>query len=165
MRRSPTYVGDPPEARADIAVAYFAPTREGWQGGDREVTCYLTPADGNPITVPYKAGGRARGELSGMLRVGSIVIRVDDLEREAAFWEAALGYQRRDTGADDFLLLKPRDGNGPNVSLDRVRAPSRCRRRSTSTCTPRTRRARSNASRASGRPRSTGTSGPPTPTT
>jgi catechol 2,3-dioxygenase-like lactoylglutathione lyase family enzyme len=60
-----------------------------------------------------------------MLRVGSIVIRVDDLEREAAFWEAALGYQRRDTGADDFLLLKPRDGHGPNVSLDRVRAEVR----------------------------------------
>lgn len=58
-----------------------------------------------------------------MLRVGSIVIRVDDLEREGAFWEAALGYQRRDTGADDFLLLKPRDGRGPNLSLDRVRAP------------------------------------------
>ncbi len=57
-----------------------------------------------------------------MLRVGSIVIRVDDLQREAAFWEAALGYERRETGADDFLLLKPRDGSGPNVSLDRVRA-------------------------------------------
>lgn len=58
-----------------------------------------------------------------MLRVGSIVIRVDDLERQAAFWEAALGYERRDMGADDFLLLRPRDGVGPNVSLDRVRAP------------------------------------------
>src|SRR5262245_14268779 len=58
-----------------------------------------------------------------MLRVGSIVIRVDDLERQAASWGAALGYQRRDMGADDFLLLKPRDGAGPNVSLDRVRAP------------------------------------------
>ena len=57
-----------------------------------------------------------------MLRIGSIVIRVDDLEREAAFWEAALGYERRETGADDFLLLRPRDGSGPNVSLDRVRA-------------------------------------------
>ena len=57
-----------------------------------------------------------------MLWVGSIVIRVDDLQREAAFWEAALDYQRRETGADDFLLLKPRDGIGPNVSLDRVRA-------------------------------------------
>jgi len=60
--------------------------------------------------------------LSVVLRIGSIVIRVDDLEREAAFWEAALGYERRETGADDFLLLRPRDGNGPNVSLDRVRA-------------------------------------------
>jgi len=57
-----------------------------------------------------------------MLRIGSVVIRVDDLEREAAFWEAALGYQRRDMGADDFLLLKPLDGAGPNVSLDRVPA-------------------------------------------
>jgi predicted enzyme related to lactoylglutathione lyase len=54
------------------------------------------------------------------VRVGSIVIRVDDLERQAGFWEAALGYRRRDTGADDFLLLKPTDGTGPNLSLDRV---------------------------------------------
>ncbi len=28
-----------------------------------------------------------------MLSVGSIVIRVDDLERQAAFWEVALDYQ------------------------------------------------------------------------
>jgi catechol 2,3-dioxygenase-like lactoylglutathione lyase family enzyme len=54
------------------------------------------------------------------VRIGSIVIRVDDLEREAAFWEAALDYRRRDGEADDFLLLRPRDGEGPNVSLDRV---------------------------------------------
>jgi catechol 2,3-dioxygenase-like lactoylglutathione lyase family enzyme len=58
-----------------------------------------------------------------VLRVGSIVIRVDDLERQAAFWEAALGYVRREgIEADDFILLRPRDGVGPNVSLDRVRA-------------------------------------------
>ena len=29
-----------------------------------------------------------------MLRVGSIVLRVDDLQRQADFWEAALGYER-----------------------------------------------------------------------
>jgi hypothetical protein len=57
-----------------------------------------------------------------VLRVGSIVIRVDDLERQAAFWEAALGYVRRDGDEDDFVLLRPRDGVGPNVSLDRVRS-------------------------------------------
>src|SRR6478736_3301937 len=60
--------------------------------------------------------------MGDRVRVGSIVIRVDDLERQAAFWEAALGYRRRPTSADDFLLLRPLDGVGPNVSLDRVRA-------------------------------------------
>lgn len=57
-----------------------------------------------------------------MLRVGSIVIRVDDLWRQVAFWEAALDYERRPTDADDFVLLRPRDGIGPNISLDRVRS-------------------------------------------
>src|SRR3954469_19654310 len=53
-----------------------------------------------------------------MLRVGSIVIRVDDLERQRAFWTAALDYVPRDTDGDDFALLRPRNGEGPNVSLD-----------------------------------------------
>ena len=56
------------------------------------------------------------------LRVGSIVIRVDDLERQKAFWTAALDYVAREPGADDFVLLKPRGGIGPNLSLDRVRS-------------------------------------------
>ena len=57
-----------------------------------------------------------------MLRIGSIVIRVDDLERQKAFWTAALDYLARDGDDDTFALLRPRDGAGPNVSLDRVRA-------------------------------------------
>lgn len=57
-----------------------------------------------------------------MLRVGSIVLRVDDLERQAAFWQAALGYVRRADDSDDFVLLRPRDGAGPNLSLDRHRS-------------------------------------------
>jgi len=59
------------------------------------------------------------------LRVGSIVIRVDDLPRQTAFWEAALGYTRRagdDPETGDFVLLHPPDRDGPNVSLDRVRS-------------------------------------------
>ena len=58
-----------------------------------------------------------------VLRVGSIVIRVEDLARQTAFWSAALGYEPRTGADDDFVLLKPPDGSGPNVSLDRVRAP------------------------------------------
>jgi predicted enzyme related to lactoylglutathione lyase len=61
-----------------------------------------------------------------MLRVGSIVIRVDDLVRQTAFWSAALGYvPREDPASDpaiDFVLLHPPDGHGPNVSLDRMRS-------------------------------------------
>ncbi len=57
-----------------------------------------------------------------MLRVGSIVIRVDDLARQRAFWMAALDYLPREETSDDFALLRPRDGSGPNVSLDRVRS-------------------------------------------
>jgi len=55
-----------------------------------------------------------------MIRIGSIVLRVDDLQRQAAFWTAALNYLPRDGDSDDFVLLHPRDGAGPNLSLDRV---------------------------------------------
>ena len=55
-----------------------------------------------------------------MLRIGSIVLRVDDLQRQTEFWEAALDYVRRDVQSDDFMLLRPRDGVGPNLSLDQV---------------------------------------------
>lgn len=53
-----------------------------------------------------------------MIRVGSIVLRVDDLQRQAEFWAPALHYARREGGSDDFVLLRPRDGVGPNLSLD-----------------------------------------------
>ena len=54
--------------------------------------------------------------------MGSIVIRVDDLERQTEFWAAALDYEPRTGDSDDFVLLRPKDGVGPNVSLDRVRS-------------------------------------------
>ena len=55
-----------------------------------------------------------------MIRVGSIVLRVDDLERQTEFWQATLDYVRRESDSDDFVLLRPRDGIGPNLSLDQV---------------------------------------------
>ena len=57
-----------------------------------------------------------------MVTIGSIVFRVDDLERQKAFWSAALDYIPREGDDDDFALLRPRNGVGPNVSLDRVRS-------------------------------------------
>jgi len=57
-----------------------------------------------------------------MVRVGSIVLRVDDLERQVAFWTAALDYVPRKEKSDDFALLRPKNGMGPNLSLDQVRS-------------------------------------------
>jgi predicted enzyme related to lactoylglutathione lyase len=55
-----------------------------------------------------------------MISIGSIVLRVDDLQRQTEFWAAALDYVPRAGEGDDFVLLRPRSGVGPNLSLDRV---------------------------------------------
>lgn len=60
-----------------------------------------------------------------MIKVGSIVIRVDDLEKQKAFWAAALDYIPRGEAEGDndtFAILRPRNGVGPNISLDRLRS-------------------------------------------
>ena len=57
-----------------------------------------------------------------MLSIGSIVIRVDDLDRQLRFWQAALGYVPRHEPTDDFVILQPPDGTGTCISLDRVPA-------------------------------------------
>lgn len=59
------------------------------------------------------------------VRVGSIVLRVEDLQRQTAFWAAALDYVPREEESDDFVLLRPRDGVGPNLSLDLHHAADR----------------------------------------
>ncbi len=55
-----------------------------------------------------------------MTSIGSIVLRVDDLRRQVEFWSAALDYVPREGDSEDFVLMRPRDGVGPNLSLDRV---------------------------------------------
>ena len=60
--------------------------------------------------------------MDSRITIGSIVLRVDDLERQKAFWTAALDYVLRDGDDDDFALLRPKNGVGPNISLDRVRS-------------------------------------------
>lgn len=51
------------------------------------------------------------------VRVGSIVLRVDDLARQLAFWTAALDYVPRYPPQPEWASLRPRSGNGPNLSL------------------------------------------------
>jgi predicted enzyme related to lactoylglutathione lyase len=52
------------------------------------------------------------------VQVGSIVLRVKDLQRQMKFWAAALDYVPRAEQSDDFVLLRPRNGVGPNLALD-----------------------------------------------
>jgi len=54
------------------------------------------------------------------VRVGSIVLRVDNLRRQMEFWAAALDYAPNEERSDDFVVLRPRHGVGPNLSLDQV---------------------------------------------
>jgi predicted enzyme related to lactoylglutathione lyase len=72
----------------------------------------LAPLTTIQRTLPYT--------FARMIRVGSIVLRVDDLQRQTEFWAAALDYVRREDDSDDFVLLRPKDGVGPNLSLDQV---------------------------------------------
>ena len=57
-----------------------------------------------------------------MLKVGSIVFRVKDLDRQVAFWSAALDYAPRDPPQPDWVVLAPRVGTGPNLSFDLKRS-------------------------------------------
>ena len=57
-----------------------------------------------------------------MIAIGSIILRITDLAREQAFWAAALDYLSQSGASDDFALLSPRSGAGPDLALDRVRA-------------------------------------------
>ncbi len=53
-----------------------------------------------------------------MLTVGSVVLRVANLDAQVTFWSQALDYVAREPLDEDFALLRPRIGSGPNVSLD-----------------------------------------------
>lgn len=54
-----------------------------------------------------------------MVRIGSVVTNVTDVPRAAEFWEKALGYRRRDGSDENWALIHPADGNGPNLAFDR----------------------------------------------
>ena len=58
-----------------------------------------------------------------MIRVGSIVLRTENIALLRDFWSQALDYVPRHAEPDaDFVLLHPRDGVGPNISLDEHRS-------------------------------------------
>ena len=51
-----------------------------------------------------------------------MVLRVQDLDRMVAFWSAALDMEPRAEPEDDWVSLRPRSGEGPNLSFDLKRS-------------------------------------------
>jgi predicted enzyme related to lactoylglutathione lyase len=49
-----------------------------------------------------------------------LVLDCDDLDRQTAFWAAALGYVHAGTESQYSLLTPPADEHGPNLVLQRV---------------------------------------------
>ena len=47
------YVGVSMDTTA-LDVRYFAPTEDGWKGGDRTFTCYVSHVDDSPFTATVK---------------------------------------------------------------------------------------------------------------
>jgi catechol 2,3-dioxygenase-like lactoylglutathione lyase family enzyme len=62
-----------------------------------------------------------------MLRVGTVVLGVDDIRRATQFWRAALGYVPRDGELqpdDDFIVLIPAEGRaGTALALGESESP------------------------------------------
>ena len=49
-----SYVGRAVDSEPELAIAYFYPTRDGWNSGDRTITCYVTQPDESPMTESLK---------------------------------------------------------------------------------------------------------------
>ncbi len=61
-----------------------------------------------------------------MLRLGTIVVGAEDVERAVAFWSAAVGYDviRFEGSDNDFTILRPPDGIGTRIALQRSDTPT-----------------------------------------
>ena len=103
--------------------------------------------------------------LRRMLSIGSIVIRVDNLERQMNFWQAALGFEPRYAPDGDFVILQPPGGAGTCISLDRVPAPVQIPRACIWTSTQTSRTPKCSGSWPWAPPGWSGASGRRTPTT
>ena len=75
--------------------------------------------------------GRRRCETAPMLRLGTVVLGADDVERAVAFWSNALGLEVVSfPGSDDeFTILVPPDRVGTRIAVHRSITPAQERPR------------------------------------
>lgn len=64
-----------------------------------------------------------------MLRIGSIVWGVRDVPRAIRFWTQALNYRPREKPSDDWAVLIPSEGPGPQMSIKLVSSEAGTHRR------------------------------------
>ncbi|MET7638093.1 VOC family protein [Streptomyces sp. NPDC005438] len=57
------------------------------------------------------------------MRIGSVVLNVDNLPRAMDFWTRALHYVPREPPEDGWVVLTPAHGHGPNLSLNLSTSP------------------------------------------
>ena len=58
-----------------------------------------------------------------MIEIGSVVWGVVDVPRAVAFWSRALDYELKYPASDDWAILIPREGQGIQLSLNRISSP------------------------------------------
>lgn len=58
-----------------------------------------------------------------MLEIGAVVWGVSDVLRAVDFWSAALNYKLKYPASQDWAILIPKDGNGVQISLNKVSSP------------------------------------------
>jgi catechol 2,3-dioxygenase-like lactoylglutathione lyase family enzyme len=60
-----------------------------------------------------------------VIRLGTVVLGADDVDRAVAFWSAVLGYRpvRFDDAENGFTILVPSSGEGTRVALQRSEVP------------------------------------------
>ena len=61
-----------------------------------------------------------------MIRLGTIVLGVDDVERAVGFWSEVLGYDviAFPDSDNDFTILRPPSGEGTRVAVQRAETPA-----------------------------------------
>ena len=58
-----------------------------------------------------------------MMKIGAIVWGVVDVERAASFWTQALHYRLKYPLKEDWAVLVPEEGEGIQLSLNRITSP------------------------------------------
>ncbi|MEO8095377.1 MAG: VOC family protein [Pseudolysinimonas sp.] len=58
-----------------------------------------------------------------VLKIGSFVWGVTDLERGMKFWIAALGFEPREAPSDDWVVLVPPERDGTQLALQLINSP------------------------------------------